>query len=124
MAEEHTIHRVVEQHIQKHTPWDALPSSVRQLGQTREQYHKAVVQYALKHQWRWRDSLVQKVLPDEREYYEELLKMSSKHLMVRTSGENWPAARGSLHPLVLAFSRACLLLRWDHPFAALCSFSL
>lgn len=67
------------------------------LGNSKREWEKAVVEYSLSHQLRWKKNIgeahevrlaladtgaVRKILEDEKKYYSELLRYSREHLMV------------------------------------------
>lgn len=73
----------IEFHIRNNYPWSKLPLNVKQLlGNAQKEYDKAVVNYSIKNQLRYKQSLVKHVRKDERRYYEDLLKYSMDHLML------------------------------------------
>lgn len=52
------------------------------LGNSKKEWDKAILDYSLSHQLRWRKNIVRKVVEDERKYYNELLRYSKEHLML------------------------------------------
>ena len=52
------------------------------LGNSSREYERAVIAFSLSHQLRWRRSIVRKFVPDERQYYRDLLQWSSDHFML------------------------------------------
>jgi len=84
MAEPHGgFPKLLESHIVRQTTWENLPQQAKQLvNNSRDSWDEAVVQYSLRHQLRWRTSLVKSIRTDERAYYEELIRTSRTQLMV------------------------------------------
>ncbi|XP_064382636.1 protein FAM91A1-like isoform X2 [Halichondria panicea] len=73
----------VEFHIRSNTPWPKLPTTVKSsLGNAPGLYDKAVLDYSVKNQLRWRMNIVKIVSKDERKYYEHLLHYSKINLML------------------------------------------
>ncbi|XP_060576810.1 protein FAM91A1-like, partial [Ruditapes philippinarum] len=74
----------VENHIRQNHSWSKLPANVKQiLGNSQKEYEKAVVQFSVNNQLRFKTNLVKTVRKDnERRYYEELLQYSQDHLML------------------------------------------
>lgn len=73
----------VEDHIRQNTPWSKLSVLVKQsLGNSQKEYEKAVVEFSVKNQLRYKGNLVKTFRKDERRYYEELLLYSREHLML------------------------------------------
>ncbi|KAK2179555.1 hypothetical protein NP493_483g01023 [Ridgeia piscesae] len=73
----------IELHIRNGYPWSRLPANVRQnLGNSQREYEKAVVNFSVKNQLRYKGNLVRHVRKDEQKYYEELLRYSREHLML------------------------------------------
>lgn len=73
----------LEFHIKNNYLWGKLPLSVRQhLGNEPAEYEKAVVQYCVRNQLRFKESLVSRLMKGERRYYEQLLSHSRERLML------------------------------------------
>ncbi|XP_045160177.2 protein FAM91A1-like [Mercenaria mercenaria] len=73
----------VENHIRQNHVWSKLPANVKQvLGNSQKEYEKAVVQFSVNNQLRYKTNLVKTVRKDERRYYEDLLQYSQDHLML------------------------------------------
>lgn len=73
----------VELHIRSNTSWAKLPSTVKaSLGNAPGLYEKAINDYSVKNQLRWRSNMVRHVMKDERKYYEVVLQYSQEHLML------------------------------------------
>uniref|UniRef100_A0A2R5LL69 Protein FAM91A1 n=1 Tax=Ornithodoros turicata TaxID=34597 RepID=A0A2R5LL69_9ACAR len=73
----------IETFISRNCPWTKLPDSVKQLlGNSQKEYEKAVLQYSIKNQLRFRGNLVRTYHRDEKSYYEILLQYSRSHLML------------------------------------------
>jgi hypothetical protein len=71
-------------YIKQHSTFEQLPSNIRQtaLGNSKEVWRQCVYRYSIKHQLRWKTSLVRAFAPDERIYYQDLVKTSRTQLMV------------------------------------------
>ncbi|KAL4235865.1 hypothetical protein ACF0H5_004253 [Mactra antiquata] len=73
----------VENNIKQNNPWSKLPANVKQIcGNSQKEYDKAIVQFSVNNQLRFKTNLVKSVLKDERRYYEDLLQYSQDHLML------------------------------------------
>ncbi|XP_060077726.1 protein FAM91A1-like [Ylistrum balloti] len=73
----------IEANIRKNLPWLKLPPNVRQvLGNSQKEYEKAVGQFSVKNQLRYKGNLVKTVRKDEKRYYEEMMRYSQEHLML------------------------------------------
>ncbi|XP_052776104.1 protein FAM91A1-like [Mya arenaria] len=73
----------VENHIRQNHAWSKLPANVKQiLGNSQKEYEKAVKQFSVNNQLRYKTNLVKTVCRDERRYYEDLLQYSQEHLML------------------------------------------
>eukprot|EP00040_Diaphanoeca_grandis_P030336 m.179192 g.179192 ORF g.179192 m.179192 type:complete len:839 (+) comp31961_c0_seq1:387-2903(+) len=73
----------VEPYLLQNYTFDKLPQIIRQvLGNSEKQYEKAVLEYSLSHQLRWKGNLVRKVVKDGMSYYTKLLQYSREHLMM------------------------------------------
>ena len=73
----------LDQYILQNFEFVDLPASVRSsLGQSRKEYDKAVLDFSLTHQLRWRRNLIRHVITDERRYYIEVLRHSKEHLLL------------------------------------------
>eukprot|EP00056_Hartaetosiga_gracilis_P007045 m.103517 g.103517 ORF g.103517 m.103517 type:complete len:939 (-) comp12617_c0_seq1:98-2914(-) len=69
-------------YIRGKVPFKRLPSHIREGLGGRKEWEKAVVNYSLSQQLRFKRSLVKTIVRDEMEYYNALLKHSKDHLMV------------------------------------------
>ncbi|XP_048759028.2 protein FAM91A1-like [Ostrea edulis] len=73
----------VENQIRLNNTWQKLPAAVKQiLGNSQREYDKAIVQFSIKNQLRYKGNLVRTVRKDERRYYEDLMQYSQEHLML------------------------------------------
>ena len=73
----------VELHLQRNFAWAKLPASVKlSFGNSHKEWEKAVVEYNVKNQRRWKGSVVRQVLKDEKKYYQDLIEYSRAHLML------------------------------------------
>ncbi|KAK3090617.1 hypothetical protein FSP39_013167 [Pinctada imbricata] len=73
----------VESHIRQNHAWQKLPGNVKQiLGNSSREYDKAIVQFSVKNQLRYKGNLVKAIKKDERRYYEDLMQYSQEHLMM------------------------------------------
>ena len=73
----------VEVHLQRNYAWAKLPASVKlSFGNSHREWEKAVLEYNIKNQKRWKGSVVRQVLKDEKKYYEDLIDHSRTHLML------------------------------------------
>ncbi|KAL1132046.1 hypothetical protein AAG570_011654 [Ranatra chinensis] len=73
----------VEVNIRQNVSWHRLPSNVKQsLGNSQKEYEKAIVNFSIKNQLRFRGNLVRLVRKDEQRYYEELLAYSIGSLLL------------------------------------------
>ncbi|BES93001.1 Family with sequence similarity 91, member A1 [Nesidiocoris tenuis] len=73
----------VELHILENVPWDKLPANVKQsLGNSQKEYEKAVANFSIKNQLRFRGNLVRHIRKNEQRYYEELLAYSQGSLLL------------------------------------------
>lgn len=73
----------VEVHLQRNYGWAKLPASVKlSFGNSHREWEKAVLEYNIKNQKRWKGSVVRQVMKDEKKYYEELIEHSRTHLML------------------------------------------
>lgn len=48
-----------------------------------------VERYSIRHQLRWKTNLIHTVVPDERNYYQEIVRISRLNYMVWTTNEGW-----------------------------------
>jgi len=77
------INAEIETFIRNKVNWEALPASVQQqLGSSAKEYEKAVVQFSIKNQLRYRGNLIKQIKKDEKRYYEELVDYSRRNLML------------------------------------------
>ncbi|EDQ88251.1 uncharacterized protein MONBRDRAFT_26464 [Monosiga brevicollis MX1] len=73
----------LEKYIEQNYVFAKLPAPVQQgLGGSKREYDKLVVQYSLSHQLRYKKALVRKLVPDELQYYQQLLHHSREHMML------------------------------------------
>ena len=73
----------VEIHLQRNYGWNKLPASVKlSFGNSHREWEKAVVEYNVKNQRRWKGSVVRQVLKDEKKYYQDLMDYSRAQLML------------------------------------------
>lgn len=73
----------VENQIRQNNTWQKLPAAVKQiLGNSHREYEKAIVQFSIKNQLRYKGNLVRTARKDERRYYEDLMQYSQEHLML------------------------------------------
>eukprot|EP00047_Mylnosiga_fluctuans_P004767 m.236504 g.236504 ORF g.236504 m.236504 type:complete len:826 (+) comp12981_c0_seq1:40-2517(+) len=73
----------LEMYILQGYTFAKLPMPLKQaLGNSKREWEKAVVEYSLSHQLRWKKNIVRKILEDEKKYYNELLRYSREHLML------------------------------------------
>ncbi|XP_062506716.1 protein FAM91A1-like isoform X2 [Corticium candelabrum] len=75
--------KAVEFHIRNNYSWTKLPITIKQLlGHSQKSWEKAVLEYSIRNQLRWKGNIVRHVVKDERKYYEQLLQYSRDHLML------------------------------------------
>ncbi|ESP05147.1 hypothetical protein LOTGIDRAFT_177099 [Lottia gigantea] len=73
----------VEKHIKQNHQWQILPANVKQsLGNSAKEYDKAIVNFSVKNQLRFKGNLIRHLLKDERKYYEDVVTYSREHLML------------------------------------------
>lgn len=73
----------VELYIRENVSWHKLPSNIKQvLGHSQKEYEKAIVNFSIKNQLRFKGNLVRHVRKDEQRYYEELLAYSRASLLL------------------------------------------
>jgi hypothetical protein len=98
-----SLNKDVELHIRQNFSWAKLPASVKQLlGNSLKSWEKAVSEYSVRNQLRWRGNIVRHVIRDERKYYEDLLQYSRDHLMVnKLINSKWETLMPSLKVLTL-----------------------
>ncbi|PRP81899.1 hypothetical protein PROFUN_10607 [Planoprotostelium fungivorum] len=75
----------LEKYILQQFTWDKLPSAVRKrLENSREVWKEKVqvTKYSIKHQLRWKTNIVKQMYPDEKAYYQQILKISRTHFML------------------------------------------
>ena len=73
----------IETFIRNKVSWEALPASAQQqLGNSGKEYEKAVLQFSIRNQLRYRGNLVRHYKKDEKRYYEELVDFSRRNLML------------------------------------------
>ena len=73
----------IETLIRQKVGWEALPAAAQQqLGSSAKEYEKAVVQFSIRNQLRYRGNLVKQIKKDEKRYYEELVDYSRRNLML------------------------------------------
>ena len=73
----------VETSIMKKKSWDNLSKELKEKLGVKKNWHLCILKFSLKHQLRWKDSLVSSIVADERAYYEELVKKSTSNLLVK-----------------------------------------
>ena len=77
------INAEIETFIRNKVSWEALPGSAQQqLGNSSKEYDKAILQFSIKNQLRYRGNLVKQIKKDEKRYYEELVDYSRRNLML------------------------------------------
>lgn len=73
----------LEVHIRQHSPWERLPKKIQQgLNNSKEAWHREVIQFSLKNQLRWSEGLVRQHYADEKKYYEQVVRMAKEGLML------------------------------------------
>lgn len=76
----------LETYILNQFSWEKLPPNIKKkLDNSKEAWRESVVKYSVKHQLRWKSSLVRTMVSDEKSYYLEIIRISKLHLMVRFS---------------------------------------
>ncbi|KAL6051572.1 General transcription factor IIH subunit 4 [Balamuthia mandrillaris] len=69
--------------IQRQLSWEELPLHLQKcFHESEAAWHAYVQSYSVQHQLRWKQSLVKRVILDERHYYEELVAWSRSHFML------------------------------------------
>ena len=77
------INAEIETFIRNKVSWEALPSSAQQqLGNSSKEYDKAILQFSIKNQLRYRGNLIKQIKKDEKRYYDELVDYSRRNLML------------------------------------------
>ena len=97
------INADIETFIRSKVAWEGLPVSAQQqlgkrnplkiiciklftkyfvLGNSIKEYEKAVLQFSIRNQLRYRGNLVKQIKKDEKRYYEELVDYSRRNLML------------------------------------------
>lgn len=70
-------------HLERNYGWAKLPASVKlSFGNSHREWEKAVLDFNVKNQRRWKGSVVRQVMKDERKYYQDLVDYSRAHLML------------------------------------------
>lgn len=70
-------------YILKKMAWDTLPDRTKKyFGGSEKVWRQYIYRYSIQHQLRWRTNLVRSIFPQEKNYYEELIKWSREHYMV------------------------------------------
>jgi hypothetical protein len=73
----------LEVYIRQHSPWERLPRKIQQgLNNSKEAWQREVIQFSLKNQVRWNEGLVRQYYPDEKKYYELMVKQAKEGLML------------------------------------------
>ena len=73
----------VEHYIRQNIPWTKVPSSVKgQMANSIHEWEKAVLNYSIRNQLRWRSNIVRQVVKNEKKYYEEIVRYSLQNLML------------------------------------------
>lgn len=73
----------IESFISRNCHWSKLPDSAKRLlGNSEKEFEKAVFQYSIKNQLRFRGNLVRTYHRDEKSYYDSVLQYSRSHLML------------------------------------------
>ncbi|KAH6922838.1 hypothetical protein HPB50_019840 [Hyalomma asiaticum] len=73
----------IESFISRNCHWNKLPDSAKRLlGNSEKEFEKAVFQYSIKNQLRFRGNLVRTYHRDEKSYYDSVLHYSRSHLML------------------------------------------
>ena len=77
------VNTEIETFIRTKVTWETLPlSAQQQLGNSGKEYEKAVLQFSIRNQLRYRGNLVRHYKKDEKRYYEELVDYSRRNLML------------------------------------------
>lgn len=73
----------IEKHIRQNHPWVKVPANIKQvLANSHKEYEKAIVQFSIKNQLRWKGNIIRTVRKDEKKYYMDMLQYSQDHLML------------------------------------------
>lgn len=73
----------LEGYILNQFSWEKLPPNIKKkLDNSKEAWRENVVKYSVKHQLRWKNSLVRTMVSDERSYYLEIIRISKMNLML------------------------------------------
>ena len=59
-----------------------MPFCDQTLGNSKREWEKAVVDYSMAHQLRWKQGCVKKIIEDEKKYYGDLLIYSQQHVLI------------------------------------------
>ncbi|XP_050303442.1 protein FAM91A1 [Anthonomus grandis grandis] len=77
------MNQEVEDQIRKNVPWAKLPSHAKQiLHNSVKNYERAIINFSIQNQLRYRGNLVKQVLRDEKRYYERVVCFSRERLML------------------------------------------
>ena len=72
----------VENYILKKTSWEGISKELRSQLITKKNWHLVVLNYSLKHQMRWKGNLISSIVPEERNYYIELVRKNMMNYLV------------------------------------------
>eukprot|EP01114_Cavostelium_apophysatum_P023794 TRINITY_DN9078_c0_g1_i1.p1 TRINITY_DN9078_c0_g1~~TRINITY_DN9078_c0_g1_i1.p1 ORF type:complete len:782 (+),score=207.84 TRINITY_DN9078_c0_g1_i1:79-2424(+) len=73
----------LESFITNQFSWEKLPPHIKKrLDNSKEVWREHVVKYSIKHQLRWKASLVRTMVPDERTYYLEIIRIGKLQFML------------------------------------------
>lgn len=80
---EDTEDRELGRFILQQRSWESLPTNFKKkLENSKEVWKERVVKYSVQHQLRWKTNLVRLMVPDERGYYQQVVKVSRSSFMV------------------------------------------
>eukprot|EP01113_Clastostelium_recurvatum_P032633 TRINITY_DN4219_c0_g1_i6.p1 TRINITY_DN4219_c0_g1~~TRINITY_DN4219_c0_g1_i6.p1 ORF type:complete len:867 (+),score=237.19 TRINITY_DN4219_c0_g1_i6:26-2626(+) len=75
--------RELEKFIVKQIGWDKLPPATKALVEnSKAKWKQHVIRYSIKHQLRWKNNLIRTLVADERNYYQEIVRISRLNYML------------------------------------------
>lgn len=73
----------MERFILTQCTWENLPEQVKQIvANSKDKWRAEVIQQSIKYQLRWKGNIIQTLIPNEKLYYEELIKIGFANGMV------------------------------------------
>lgn len=76
--------KILARYILQQYSWETLPVEVkRMMANSMETWKQHVIRFSIKQQLRWKQHLVQTFVPNERQYYEGVIRYCRVHHLVR-----------------------------------------